>query len=741
MATPQPQLDVVMSGCGLDVSNPYGAFQCEDVVEAFLSHAYRAASWKDVNEICQLKRVCKLFQVAIVRQLSADKTWLAPVSTEAHNYGLEIDELLARNAYVDFFDGMRCARINLAVQEKALIALDAHIKEPACMAVLNEKVPGNPPLRRCCVIAEVLHFHRNEIEIVKMGLGVVLKLLPKEAVSQKHYACISSAVIDAMYTFPADRTIQADTVDILHVICKQRPSPNAMLNHSPHDTVAHVLAGMRMFADDEEFQVRGIYVIKEAAASNWKRQLKPLHREDRGELVDAVWKETVENVMLQVMHTHKRSHKIAVDGCHALAQMAVNNLHELTKMRKLIASIVNWMQMFAAGRNLHASAMMPATALGVRNFSRNSGGVHVQNQQFFGEAGVVQLMLAGLNSYAKSLFPWPMRTATVVIQALDAVCLDNLINTKRFIDANGVGIMMRAAFSCALLHNEISSINFSDTTWMATFVMMKNILSHKERKRKNCGTNQVFCGETFDEATTTTSMPFLSLVCKKFSNTARTDMLSRKEYTLTELIVLCLITYIQCIQEKSKHQKPSDSIVHLCLTLLLLCMQTPMGMMEMRKIGITIVMRLKLVNAQKKISCFVIDVGCMEVLAMAASRTRMHDLRSGLFEIAKGTPWHLDGLCVKIPDKLKKTNEYVEGALRAQRAVATLRIALVRMQIKECMHLLLAAADDKADKAEIMKHTRIRVGSQEEVPREMTSAESQLVSSHFCNIHCCVVIF
>jgi len=720
-ATPQQQLCVVVSGCGVDMCTPYGAFECEDVVEAFLSHAYQAASWKNVNKLCQLKRVCKLFQVTIVRQLSTDKTWLSPVSTEALIYATTIDELLAKHAYVDFFDGMRCARIDLVVQQKAFIALDAHTKEPACLAALNNRVPNNPPLWRCCVIAEVLQFHRNEIEIVKMGLGIVSKLLPNEAVSQKHFACISSAVVDAMYMFPSDITIQAVTVDILHAICKKRPSPNGMLNHSAHDTVAHVLAAMRMFANDTDFQARGIYVVREAAASDWTRQLKPPYRVDKNELVDAVWKESVENALLQVIHTHKGSHKITVNGCHALAHMAVNNLHTLTKMRKLIASIVNWMQMFAAGRSLPACAMMPVTALGVRNFARNSDGAHAQNQQFFGDAGVVELLLAGLNSYAKSLFTWPMSTATVVVEALDAVCLNNLINTKRLINANGVSIIMRAGFSCTLMHGAISSINFSSTTWMAILVMMTNILSQKDRKRKNSG------DETFNKATTTTSMPFLSLVCKKFLNTSRTDVCGRKEYALTELIILCLITYMQCIREKSKHQKPSDAMVQVCLDLLKLCMHAPMGMLEMRKIGITIVMRLKTVNSQKKISCFVIDVGCMEVLAMAASRTRMHVLHNGLLEIARGTPGHLDGLCVKIPDKCKNTSKYVDYALRAQRGFVTLRIALVRMQTKECMHLLLAAAVDAADKSEIMKHTRIRADSQEEVPREMTSAESQIV--------------
>jgi len=148
-------------GCVVGVSTPYSAFECEDVVEAFLLHAYHAASWKDVNDICQLKQVCKLFETAIVRQLSADKTWLAPVSTEALKYGLVIDNLLAKHSYVDFFDGMRCARINLMVQEQALTSLDAHTKEPACMAALKAEVPGNPPLLRSNVIAEVVHFHRN----------------------------------------------------------------------------------------------------------------------------------------------------------------------------------------------------------------------------------------------------------------------------------------------------------------------------------------------------------------------------------------------------------------------------------------------------------------------------------------------------------------------------------------------------------------------------------------------------
>jgi len=324
-----------------------------------------------------------------------------------------------------------------------------------------------------------------------------------------------------------------------------------------------------------------------------------------------------------------------------------------------------------------------------------------------------------------------MPTAAVVIQALDAMYFNNYANTKSFVNANGVGIMMRAAFSPALLHNEAISTDFSSPVWMAALKMMKNMMTHRDRKRKIGPSTPGLSAASYEEAATALSMPFLHLVKNKFSNTARTDTLTRTEYTLTELIIMCLVTYMQCIRDKSKHHRPSDTIVCLCLSMLQTCMLAPVGMAEMRKIGITIVVNLKRANGGKKISSFAMDVACLEVIAMALSRTRMHDLDSGLFEITESVPGCLDGLCVKITDKMKQSNECVDGALRAQRGIETLRVALVRMQIKECMHLLLVAADDESDRIEIMKHTRVRIGSQEEVPCEMTHGESKIVSRCF----------
>jgi len=108
-------------------------------------------------------------------------------------------------------------------------------------------------------------------------------------------------------------------------------------------------------------------------------------------------------------------------------------------------------------------------------------------------------------------------------------------------------------------------------------------------------------------------------------------------------------------------------------------------------------------------------------------------LHDGPLEAAMGVPGPFEGIHVKISGKTKKDPEFAASAFRAKHVVVTLRIALVRMQIKECMHLLLPAAKDQVDTVEIMKHIRVRVGSQEEVPHKMLDVESQTVNTRCCS--------
>ena len=723
------------------VQGSFGAFESEDVLEAFLSHAYVASSWKNVNQLAQLKRVSKFFRFAIVCQLTSNKSWRAPVIVAAKKFALHMDDFLVKHEYVVFFDTMRLTRIESRVQIKALCALDTHMKKAACMAVLQKKTHKDSPPGRCKVIAEVIQFHNKANGIVKTGLAILLRLVKDEQIAAKYYDCIICAVVDAMCNFPEDRSMQYAAVETLYLICKRRSAPNFNINKSTHYATVYILAAMLMFPEDEDFQVRGVAVLKETTASKWCWQPKRTVKDGKKDLVDVVWEETVENVLLRIMHTHKTSQKMAVDGCQVLAQMANNNLDNLTKMRKLTATMLNWMQMFAAGRNLHAAAMMPVTAMGVRNFSYETTGPHQLNQNFFGEAGAIQLMLAGLHSYARSLFAWPIMTASTVIQALDAVCRNHFINTTRFIHARGVNVIIRAAFASTMNPDTVNGINFSGSTFTSTFAMLKNILSHTERKRKNCANGQELCPENPVDETETTSMPFLHVLSGKFANTCNKQVCSRQEYSVTQLAVLCLKAAVRCLRDNSKHQKPSETLVLLCLELLGVCMLSPVGMKEMRDNGVQVVLLLLKHNAAKKFGNLTIDVACMQVLSTAASRSRMLPLYDGLLEVAMGVPGHFEGIHVKISEKNKTNPEYVVATFRAKHAVVTLRTALVRMQIKECMHLLLAAADDDGDKAEIMKHTRVRVGIQEEVAHKINQAESQIVNSQFFSAFLLVCTF
>jgi len=420
---------------------------------------------------------------------------------------------------------------------------------------------------------------------------------------------------------------------------------------------------------------------------------------------------------------------MAVDGCQVLVQMAKNNLCNLTKMRKLTASMVNWMQMFAAGRNLHAAAMMTVTALGVCNFSFENTSPHKLNQNFFGEAGAIQLMLAGLHSYARSLFAWPMTTAATVVQALDAVCRDHFINTTSFIQARRVHVIIRAAFATTMKPDTVNGINFSSQTFANTFAMIKNILSHTDRKRKNCADGLLLPSEQLEDANAPANMPFLNLLSVKFANTCNKQVCSWQQYTITQLAVLCLKAAVRGLEEKTKTQKPSDALVEICLEMLCICMLAPAGMAEMRENGVQVVIILLQMNAAKKTGSLSIDIACTQVLAMAASRSRMLSLHDGLLAAAMGVPGPSDGIHVRVSAKTQKDPEFAASACRAKHAVVKLRIALVRMQIKECMHLLLPAATDQVDTVEITKHIRVRVGSQEEHPCKMRDGESHTVNT------------
>ena len=226
-------------------------------------------------------------------------------------------------------------------------------------------------------------------------------------------------------------------------------------------------------------------------------------------------------------------------------------------------------------------------------------------------------MLAGLHSYARSLFAWPMTTAATVVQALDAVCRDHFINTTSFIQARRVHVFIRAAFATTMKPDTVNGINFSSQTFTNTFAMIKNILSHTDRKRKNCADGQVLPPEQSEDATTTTSMPFLNLMSIKFANTCDRQVCSRQEYTITQLAVLCLKAAVRCLQEKIKPQKPSDTLVQICLELLCVCMLTNVGMAEMRENGVQVVIALQQLNAAKKSGSLGIYIACMQVLSMA----------------------------------------------------------------------------------------------------------------------------
>ena len=137
-------------------------FQCEDIVDAFLTHGYSSTSYADVNQIGRLKSVSKLYNTAVKRLLSSNTTWLKPVTLEADMFKLTINNSLAETQYAEFFGGMRAARILPRMQEYALSALHTHMQTDGVvkrMQFSDNTAIAATASQRCCIVASVMRYH------------------------------------------------------------------------------------------------------------------------------------------------------------------------------------------------------------------------------------------------------------------------------------------------------------------------------------------------------------------------------------------------------------------------------------------------------------------------------------------------------------------------------------------------------------------------------------------------------
>jgi len=731
----------------------FGWFEADDIFDDFLDHGYTLTSYAGVNNMGRLKRVCKLFRSAVIRHFAIEcKIEPEMRKTQANMFALTLDDTFQRAAYDEFFAGVRSARIHPSVQSTALGAFSTHIKSKPVMDALSVRVGKSEKQKRCSVVASVMRFHRSDPLVVGFGMAILDALMHTENIDEQHYPCIASAIIDAMYMFPENEELQTSAASALYSLTGKHASAVVACCMADGDAVALVLAAMRLKPEDRVFQWRSMdFVQVMTGCLAWRRRPPPPGRVGKNDPVDRVWAQGVEICLLHIINTKENTSEKTTVGIQALANMAKMDIRRLGGMQTLTRAVVNWLQMFAAGRTLHAMAMAPVCASCVQMFSYDArvGGSYVQNQNFFADAGVIPLMLAGLNAYTKGQFNWPMKTAANVIKGLDALCRNNHLNTAKFVNADGVDILIRAAFYSTMCTEQ--KPNFTSEAWVGALGMLYHIMTLKVRLRRpiedistddksadndnTAAAAGAVAGSPADQGAAdaaTYAMPFLNLLSKKFPNTISSSLWLRsrtprnplsQEYYITELPMLC-------IREKLDSGKPHDTLVCLCLELLCVCMKKPEGLLHMGDSGVESVLALKTQNAAKTRSCLEMDVLCVEVLTVAACPTRMLALHSGLIEVVMTHKGLDDGLSVKLSKQLRQTETYIEGARRAKQACDKLRVALLRMQLKESMHIMFADAKnaDDIDKKEMRRHTLVPANQQSQVPRELNAVDTKTVT-------------
>jgi len=125
----------------------------------------------------------------------------------------------------------------------------------------------------------------------------------------------------------------------------------------------------------------------------------------------------------------------------------------------------------------------------------------------------------------------------------------------------------------------------------------------------------------------------------------------------------------------------------------------------------------------------------MKVLAIAITRSHLVLLCDALLSVAVRTPGMLDGMQIKVPAKQVRNPEYITGVHIAKHFVDKLRKGLLRMQLKESMHNMLAKASDidENNKNEMKRQTFVPA-KQSEVPLELRSTKASRLDRPACSL-------
>ena len=706
------------------VPAPPHIFEREDIVEAFMKHGYTSSSHADVNELGRLKSICKMFKNVVERQLAKHEDWLKPVTSRASLFKKRIEGALAESEYPSFFDGIHAARILPQLQRDALSTMNTHMLLPGMLAkmqLFDNNAQAVEVSKRCHIVAGVMRFHWKDSRIVGFGAAILSRLLAADRVQRDHFYGILSALIGGMQRFPDDRAIQENAITALSELVKARSSAADMCCELEADVVAYVLAGMYLHRNNVEFQALGMELVMFLTASpKWCRGTRPLARGLKNELVDAVWLQGVETRLLQVVQEQEEAIQVRFRACQTFANMARNNVRQMLNTGALVKYIANEMQMYAAGRTIRAMAMAPTTATCVGKLCCDGQGALAQHQNMFLDAGVLSLMLGGLQSYAREKLAWPMATAASFVEGLVALCFKNYRCTAKFLNANGMEIVILSAFQSQMV---TGVANFRNPVWTHTFSMLYRVLTHRESKRTAQGGAD---DDRYANSTDTHHQPFLGQICKRFPNTLRERHTKKSTFGITDLALLCIDDKTNV--ERAARHVATDEVVQQCLRLLCVCMQKQPGIDRMRLGGFDSILLLKAQNIAKSRSCFITDVLCMKVLSIAI--TSSHNVEPSLFEalvpLGMRTPRMKDGTQVKVPPKQVENPLYIAALHNASNYFLRFRNGMLRIVLRQCMSQILHSgmemnADDTKD---VRRHAFVPARLTELSPAETAKVTS-----------------
>jgi len=621
-----------------------GQFVTEDIVDGFIQSSYTPTD-ASVMELCKLMGVCKVFRTAVKRQLADERGWLRLLKCESVAFESNVPQMLQNGEYDVFFDGLRRFRIlpNATFHHLAFKALIEH----------TLATPGE---NRASAVVSVMRYHRHNLNVRRFGCGLLLRLQEQEIVPQGEVMREAAVIVDAMAESPSEANLQNHGVRCLARMIHQMVVVPPMLTQETmceklcytegYDVIALILWGMSRNRNQEAWQDQVMFFLLRLAPY-WRFDPAAAALLPPTSTCAAVYKVGVDKCVLQTMQIFKDNTAIQENACLFLAELALHNLVHLTNPRTVVATITSAMIMNGVS-TAHSVAMVSATALCVDRFSydhklKTRNAIH---QDMFVTGGTMALLLSALHDYTRGRVFWSARVLHNVIGALDSLCIDNIENTLRFARANGMPIVVKAFFRAPLQLKSMGSC--------AIFALFEHIVAAIVPRDDNDHT---------DKGAIRCLLPLLS---KKFYTEVGGGA-HKTQHSLVEIVLIVI--------RDNTQQQLNDDLVQRALRILCSCMQQKTGVEQVvLHGGIADVLALMNSDWKRRNKHPEMRAGCLKVLATAASKYTLLPLHDGLLEFAFTTtcpPW------LKSPD-------YDDDLHR-------LRTAVVRIQARECIDLILAA--------------------------------------------------